>query len=516
MWNIVNNTMVKYRGLSTDTKPDVVPGSEFFEMDTGKFFMYDGTTWNEQPATGGSTPTLQSKTVTPSESQQTIEADAGYDALSQVKVNAIPSQYIVPTGSLSISANDTYDVTNYASAVVSVSGGGGSGSLSDQVRFFDYDGTLVGSYSKADFNALTAMPSNPSHDGLTAQGWNWTLAQAKAQLTACPDGILNIGQMYTTSDGKTRLYIHIDDDTPSNRMTFYVRFTSSVANNVSLDWGDGTVETKGSLIAKNYEHTYATGGDYVITLTVNSGTILIKGSSSTSIYGSQDYYYNRARIKKVEIGNNVTSLDQSAFYHCTALKTITIPNTVTSFGNGTFQNCFSLNAIILPNTLISIGQSLFAGCYALKNISIPNTMNTNISLYSSCSALESITLPNGLTTISASTLNNCYVIQKITIPNGVTSIDSSALASCNSLTSITIPSTVNSIGASAFSACYGAGEYHLKPTTPPTLANTNAFTGIKSDCIIYVPYSADHSVLNNYKSAQNWSTYADNMVEETA
>jgi hypothetical protein len=42
-------------------------------------------------------------------------------------------------------------------------------------------------------------------------------------------------------------------------------------------------------------------------------------------------------------------------------------------------------------------------------------------------------------------------------------------------------------------------------TTPPTLANTNAFSNINSICKIYVP---DESV-EVYKSATNWVTYAD-------
>lgn len=61
----------------------------------------------------GSTPTLQTKSVTPTESEQTVTADSGYDGLSSVTVNAIPSEYITTTDATASASDIVSGATAY-------------------------------------------------------------------------------------------------------------------------------------------------------------------------------------------------------------------------------------------------------------------------------------------------------------------------------------------------------------------------------------------------------------------
>lgn len=88
----------------------------------GGYFHQPG--YYELVAIYGEASPYQKKTITPTTSQQVVTADQGYDALSQVTVEPIPSEYIVPSGSQTLSANGTYNVSSLAQVVVNVPSGG--------------------------------------------------------------------------------------------------------------------------------------------------------------------------------------------------------------------------------------------------------------------------------------------------------------------------------------------------------------------------------------------------------
>lgn len=65
--------------------------------------------------------TLQTKTVTPAASQVEYLPDSGYDGFDKVTVEAIPSEYIVPSGTKNITANgNAQDVKSYEKVNVNV------------------------------------------------------------------------------------------------------------------------------------------------------------------------------------------------------------------------------------------------------------------------------------------------------------------------------------------------------------------------------------------------------------
>ena len=354
-------------------------------------------------------------------------------------------------------------------AAIQTGGGGGASAPPKEVNFIDYDGTVLYAYTVSEAAALTELPPLPSHAGIICQGWNWSLDDIKALGRS-----VVVGAMYITDDGKTRLYITIPPNSMAGRpparsdVPLYIQQT--VANGVTIDWGDGSpAETLDGTGVVNTTHHYDEAGDYVITLEPGEGCELGLGAGSSSycVMGSTG---NNGRVycnmlQKVEIGRGITSIRTNAFYSCYSLASITIPDGITSIWNSAFYSCYSLASITIPDGTTSIGNSAFYSCYSLASI---------------------------------------------TIPDGTTSIGNSAFQYCYSLASITIPDGVTSIGNSAFYYCYGMKEYHLLPATPPTLSNTNAFNNIPNDCIIYVPAGS----LEAYQTATNWSAYADQMQEE--
>ena len=371
----------------------------------------------------------------------------------------------------------------FVSAVEAIPTGGGGGSVpAKEVNFRDYDGTVVYSYTPAEFAALSAMPANPDHSGdeipLTAQGWNWSLSDAQAYVAKY--GRLEVGQMYKTTDGKTHVLIHLGQGRTSPLLGCCPNGT------VDVDWGDGTAHdtltgTSTSTVKWTPTHNYAAPGDYDIKLTC-TGTM--------AFYGDTNY----SGLLKYSVSNTTRNI-----VYLNAIRAVFCSDNITTIKNYGFKKCYSLSNITIPNSITSFGTSCFELCYALPYITITNSATFLTGAFIDCHSMSAVSISNSVTNFSDA-FSKCYAMSNVTIPNSVTSINGYGFYICYSLSNITIPESITSIGEYTFYNCSGLGEIHFTSATPPTVSASNAFTSLPSDCKIYVPTAS----LDAYKSATNY------------
>ena len=131
-------------------------------------------------------------------------------------------------------------------------------------------------------------------------------------------------------------------------------------------------------------------------------------------------------IVALEIGTDVTSIQDYAFLYCSSLTNVTIPNSVTNIGGYTFRECNELTSVTIPNSVTNIGEYAFHNCYSLT----------------------SMTIPNSVMRIDAYAFFWCTGFTSVTIPDSITSIGERAFSQCESLTSVMIVAT-GKLGANA-------------------------------------------------------------------
>lgn len=124
-------------------------------------------------------------------------------------------------------------------------------------------------------------------------------------------------------------------------------------------------------------------------------------------------------------------------------------------------------------------------------------------MYQGNTTITKVSLPSSVTSILDYSFFQCSKLASFDAKNSsVTSIGPYAFGSCNKLTLAIFPSTLSTISANALRSSANNNFVFLR-TTPPTLANTNAFV-TKNGLTIIVPTSA----VDTYKAATNWSAYA--------
>lgn len=406
------------------------------------------------------------------------------------------------------------------------------------VVFYDYDGTPLHSFTRAEALALTALPDGPTHGGLVFQGWNWTLGEIRAATTP-----VDVGALYLPESGATEIDIELVRDRLSPRLGIAINGTATV------DWGDGSARstvTGTSEYSNVYtQHVYAAPGKYTISIFSESvfyilgdssraAQILVNAGGEAIVSASRAY---RASIVAVRLSDKCI-LKNYAFYACTALKTAVLGTNVPATCAGLFRQCFSLSSLAFPRGTNVIGQYMASNTNSMHTVQLPGNVTiasaanslfignehqlhrriwttSDHKVSTSCYAtnyilreLKAEQFQSGVTTLSTKCFQGCWNLRTAEIPEGVTTIEESAFDGCISMTYLKLPGTLTKINSLAFSSCQGLALVDMSALTRVPTAGSNIFQNSPSDMKILVPAA----LLSEFQSHQYLGIYASQMV----
>lgn len=271
-------------------------------------------------------------------------------------------------------------------------------------------------------------------------------------------------------DGDTHLWINILNDYQLDQQ-IRIRMIGTI------DWGDGSEKVTANVTAyTTFTHTYTQKGKYRIDLHPTSGTFYLGGGGSNyCVMGSRSdaTSWRMAVLYQVEIGSRIIdTLTTYAISTCRGLVRVYIPKNITTIESYAFANSPSLRELVFEDTT------------RISSINLANTFQYSEPLQ---------TMSGGWFVSSGAAMNTTY-------------------RNCYCLKEIVIPASVTSIAAWTFYNTFGLAFLKCLPTSPPTVANANAFTNVPSTCKFQVPIGS----LAAYQAASIWSNHASKMVEAGA
>ena len=293
---------------------------------------------------------------------------------------------------------------------------------------------------------LTTTPPQ----GYTFKNWETT---PNTILNNSTDNPLNFSMLNTNfsikpiNEDNSNAFIFTIDTTLGTGSSFNLPLRSGYNYDFVVDWGDGNTNTVTSFDDVNKTHTYATGGEYQISIT---GLC-------------ESWYFNNGgdKLKLISIdqwGNTGFRNMQNAFMGCTNLTSIYDNNNTWSSNvvdmSGMFFQCGNLTYVNINNwdvSNVTNMREVFYGCSSLKTLDVSNwdvsNVNTMYRMFQDCSSLKTLDVSNwdvsnvylmygmfwscsSLTTLDVSSWN----VRNVTRDNGMGSV----FQGCSSLTTLDV------------------------------------------------------------------------------
>ena len=187
---------------------------------------------------------------------------------------------------------------------------------------WDWEGTKLAEYDKDTVLSLNELPAPSTfspyegvdHDLLVFQKWNWSLANIKTWIQNHEGECLDVGAIYTTTDGQDHNY-----------------------------WGNPRLDTAATINMQK------------------RGTARIGNNAFNSCYS----------LTQINIPYGVTRIGDNAFSFCYSLTQINIPDGVTSIGGDAFNSCYSLCDVLLESKPTLYNTDVFASLPTNYRIYVP-------------------------------------------------------------------------------------------------------------------------------------------------
>lgn len=172
-----------------------------------------------------------------------------------------------------------------------------------------------------------------------------------------------------------------------------------------------------------------------------------------------------------------------------------------------FKGCTNLKSVVLPKSVTTLKHGAFDGCTSLESVGdMSHITTTQTRVFYNCSSLAiEVNMPN-LNNLGGASFYGSGISKVISLGN-ITELpfdyERGCFRGCAALTFVELSEKTTSIAAYSFYGCTALETFICRATTPPTLANVNAFTNT-NNCPIYVPDAS----LEAYKTATNWNNFS--------
>lgn len=287
----------------------------------------------------------QNKTVTPTESEQSVTADPGYTGLGIVTVEGIDPEYV---GS-DIPRRSSADLTA-SGASVSVPAGYYENSAGTSVSSGNV-GTPTATKGTVSGHAISVTPSVTSSAGYITGGTKTgsAVSVAASELVSGTKSISANGTEDVTNYASVS--VNVASGTPQASKTATI---TAQGETVTPDVGYDSMEE----VTVDFDPTLAA---------FPAGAVITdrSGSLADSILRS------RTGITSFS-APNITGFNSRCFAGCSNMVSCYLPKASMAAGTGqeTFKGCSNLEYIILPKNIQTLNNEFARGCTALKGVDI--------------------------------------------------------------------------------------------------------------------------------------------------